>query len=158
MLEKKIAALRTAGAGSLDLDTAQVDAVFASNCINARIKTMQEKARLVNQQHQASQKQAVSGLQVALASAEVAMTASEKREGGGLKARGAGGKAKRPLDVTSAAGGEPTDIGRREEEQALKDAIDATSAAEAAAHQSEGGAGEGRGKRVRKAPKLFGKD
>jgi hypothetical protein len=36
--------------------------------------------------------------------------------------------------------------------------VDATSAAEAAAHQSEGGAGEGRGKRVRKAPKLFGKD
>jgi len=33
-LEKKIVALRTAGAGSLDLDTAQVDAVFASNCFN----------------------------------------------------------------------------------------------------------------------------
>jgi hypothetical protein len=158
VLEKKIAALRTAGAGSLDLDTAQVDAVFASNCIDARIKTLQEKARLVNQQHQASQQQAVSGLQVALASAEVAMTASEKREGGGLKARGGGGKAKRPLDVTLTTGGEPTDIGRREEEQVLKDAIDATSAAEAAAHQSEGGAGEGRGKRVRKAPKLFGED
>ena len=33
-LEKKIVALRTAGAGSLDLDTAQVDAVFASNFLN----------------------------------------------------------------------------------------------------------------------------
>ena len=77
VLEKKIAALRTAGAGSLDLDTDQVDAVFASNCIDTRIKTMQEKARLVNQQHQASQQQAVSGLQGALASAEVAITASE---------------------------------------------------------------------------------
>jgi O-succinylbenzoate synthase len=33
-----------------------------------------------------------------------------------------------------------------------------TETAEAAAHQSEGGAGEGRGKRVRKAPKLFGED
>jgi hypothetical protein len=40
----------------------------------------------------------------------------------------------------------------------LKDVIDATSAAEAAAHQSEGGAGEGRAKRVRKAPKPFGED
>jgi small ligand-binding sensory domain FIST len=38
---------------------------------------MQEKARLMNQQHQASQQQAVSGLQGALASAEVAITASE---------------------------------------------------------------------------------
>ena len=77
VLEEKIVALRTAGAGSLDLDTAQVDAVFASNCIDARIKTLQQKARLVNQQHQASQQQAVSGLQGALASAEVAITASE---------------------------------------------------------------------------------
>jgi hypothetical protein len=70
----------------------------------------------------------------------------EKREGGGLKARGAGRR------------GADRQIGRREEEPALKDVIDATSAAEAAAHQSEGGAGEGRGKRVRKAPKLFGED
>ena len=76
--------------------------------------------------------------------------ALEKREGGGLKARGAGGKAKRPVDVTLTAGGEPTDVGRREEEPALEDVIDATSAAEAAAHRSEGGAGEGRAKRVRK--------
>jgi hypothetical protein len=76
VLEKKIAALRTAGAGSLDLDTDQVDAVFASNCIDTRIKTMQEKARLVNQQHQASQQQAMSGLQGALASAEVAIDTS----------------------------------------------------------------------------------
>jgi len=49
-------------------------------------------------------------------------------------------------------------IGRCEEEQVLKDTIDATSTAETAAHQSEGGAVEGRGKRVRKAPKLFGED
>ncbi len=91
--------------------------------------------------------------------AQGSVSVLEKREGGGLKARGAGGKAKRPLDVTLTPGGEPTDIGRREEEQSLKDdAIDATSAAEAAAHQSEGGAGEGRGKRVRKAPKPFGED
>ena len=51
--------------------------------------------------------------------------------------------ARRPLNVTLTTGREPTDIGRREEEQVLKDVIDATSAAEAAAHQSEGGAGEG---------------
>ena len=76
-------------------------------------------------------------------SAQGSVSALEKRVGNGLKARGAGGKAKRPLDVTLTAGGEPTDIGRREEDQALKDAIDATSAAEAAAHQSKGGAGEG---------------
>jgi hypothetical protein len=50
----------------------------------------------------------------------------------------------------------PTDIGRRQEEQELNAAIAATSTAEAAAHQSEGGAGEGRGKRVKKTPKHFG--
>jgi hypothetical protein len=91
-------------------------------------------------------------------SAQGSVSALEKGERGGLKARGAGGKAKRPLNVTLTAGGELTDIGRREEEQVLKDTIDATSTAEAAAHQSEGGAGEGRAKRVRKAPKLFGED
>jgi hypothetical protein len=74
-------------------------------------------------------------------SAQGSVSALEKREGDGLKARGERGKAKRPLEVTLTAGGEPTDLGRREEEQALKDAIDATSAAETAAHQSEGGAG-----------------
>ena len=56
-----------------------------------------------------------------------------------------------PADAPKAA--EPA-----EEEPALKDEIDATSAAEAAAHRSEGGAGEGRAKRVRKAPKQFGED
>jgi hypothetical protein len=76
-------------------------------------------------------------------SAQGSVSALEKREGGGLKARGASVKAKRPLNVTLKAGGEPTDIGRREEEQELKDVIDATSAAEAAAHQSEGGQGRG---------------
>jgi len=80
---------------------------------------------------------------------------SARRQMGGC---GSSGKAKRQLNVTLTAGGEPTDIGRREEEQVLKDVIDATSAAEAAAHQSEGGAGEGRAKRVRKAPKQFGED
>jgi len=89
-------------------------------------------------------------------SAQGSVSALEKGEGGGIQARGAGGKEKRPLDVTLTAGGEPTDVGRREEEPALKDVIDATSAAEAAAHRSEGGAGEGRGKRVKKTPKHFG--
>ena len=91
-------------------------------------------------------------------SARGSVSALEKGEGGGLKARGAGGKAKRPVNVTLTAGGEPTDVGRREEEPALEDVIDATSAAEAAANRSEGGAGEGRAKRVRKAPKQFGED
>ena len=91
-------------------------------------------------------------------SAHGSVSALEKREGGGLKARGAGGKAKRPVNVTLTAGGEPTDVGRREEEPALQDAIDATSATEAEAHQSVGGAGEGRGKRVKKTPKHFGKN
>ena len=77
MLEEKIEKLQSQAAGSLDLDTDQVDTVFASNCIETRIKTMQEKALLVNQQHQASQQQAVSGLQGALASAEVAITACQ---------------------------------------------------------------------------------
>jgi hypothetical protein len=63
-----------------------------------------------------------------------------------------------PQEVANFARGKPTDIGRREEEQALKDVIDAPSAAEAVAHQSEGAAGEGRGKRMRKAPKPFGAD
>jgi hypothetical protein len=80
-------------------------------------------------------------------SAQGSVSAPEKRKGRGLKARGAGGKAKRPLDVTSAAGGEPTD-----------DVIDATSSAKVAARQSEGGAGEVRVKRVRKDPKLFGEN
>ena len=77
VLEEKIEKLQSQAAGSLDLDTDQVDTVFASNCIETRIKTMQEKALLVNQQHQASQQQAVSGLQGALASAEVVITSSE---------------------------------------------------------------------------------
>ncbi len=70
VLEKKIVALRSAAAASLGLDTAQVDT-------DARIKTLQETARLANQLHEASQRQAVSGLQGALASAEVAIAASE---------------------------------------------------------------------------------
>ena len=91
-------------------------------------------------------------------SAHGSVSALETREGGGLKARGAGGKAKRPVDVTLTAGGEPTDVGRREEKASLQDAIDATSTTEAEAHQIEGGAGEGRGKRARKAPKPFGEN
>ena len=65
---------------------------------------------------------------------------------------------KRAQMMEGAAGGEPTDVGRREEEPALEDVIDATSATEAKAHQIEGGAGEGRGKRARKAPKPFGEN
>ena len=63
----------------MGIDEYGLDEKFASNCIEARIKTLQEKARLVNQQHQASQQQAVSGLQGALASAKVAITASRGR-------------------------------------------------------------------------------
>ena len=91
-------------------------------------------------------------------SAHGSVSALEKGEGGGPKARVAGGKAKRPLNVTRTAGGKSTDVGRREEEPALEDVIDATSATEAKAHQIEGGAGEGRGKRARKAPKPFGEN
>ena len=65
---------------------------------------------------------------------------------------------KRPLNVTRTAGGKSTDVGRREEKASLQDAIDATSTTEAEAHQIEGGAGEGRGKRARKAPKPFGEN
>ena len=101
VLEKKIVALRTAGAGSLDLDTAQVDAVFASNCTDARIKTLQQTARLVNQQHQASQQQAVSGLQDALASAKVKITASEAE-------RAADALSKQALEEEVAAGSRQT--------------------------------------------------
>jgi hypothetical protein len=91
-------------------------------------------------------------------SAHGSVSALEKGEGGGPKARGVGGKAKRPLNVTLTAGGQPTDVGRREQETALQDAIDVTSGTEAEAHQIEGGAGEGRGKRARKAPKPFGEN
>ena len=52
-----------AGSRRLGIDEYGLDEKFASNCIEARIKTLQEKARLVNQQHQASQQQTVSGLQ-----------------------------------------------------------------------------------------------
>ena len=62
VLEKKIVALRSAAAASLGLDTDQVDEVFARNCTDARIKTLQETARLANQLHEASERQAVSGL------------------------------------------------------------------------------------------------
>ena len=65
---------------------------------------------------------------------------------------------KRARKMAGAAGGEPTAVGRREEEAPLHDALDATSATEAKAHQIEGGAGEGRGKRARKAPKPFGEN
>ena len=91
-------------------------------------------------------------------SAHGSVSALEKGEGGGPKARVAGGKAKRPLNVTRTAGGKSTDVGRREEKASLQDAIDATSTTEAEAHQIEGGAGEGRGKRARKAPKPFGEN
>ena len=76
-------------------------------------------------------------------SAHGSVSALEKREGGGLKARGAGCKAKRPVNVTLTAGGEPTDVGRREEEPALKEVIDAPSATEAAAHRGGGAPEQG---------------
>ena len=63
-VETRLAATRSAAASSLGMDEYGLDKKFASNCIETRINTMQEKARLVNQQHQASQQQAVSGLRV----------------------------------------------------------------------------------------------
>ena len=80
-------------------------------------------------------------------SAQGSVSAPEKREGSGRKKRVAVGKAKRPRMS-----------GREEEEQVLKDAIDATSSTEVAVRQSDCGSGEGLGKRVRKAPKHFGTD
>ena len=62
-VETLLAVPRSAAASSLGIDEYGLDKKFASNCMEARIKTLQEKARLVNQQHQASQQQTVSGLQ-----------------------------------------------------------------------------------------------
>jgi hypothetical protein len=76
-VETRLAATRSAAASSLGINEYDLDKKFASNCVEERIKTLQQKARLVNQQHQASQQQAVSGLQDALASAKVTITASE---------------------------------------------------------------------------------
>ena len=50
---------------------------------------------------------------------------------------------KRARMMEGAAGGEPTDVGRREEEPALKEVIDAPSATEAAAHRGGGAPEQG---------------
>jgi hypothetical protein len=50
---------------------------------------------------------------------------------------------KRARKMAGAAGGEPTAVGRREEEPALKEVIDAPSATEAAAHRGGGAPEQG---------------
>jgi hypothetical protein len=48
-VETRLAATRSAAASSLGIDKYGLDKKFASNCIDARIKTLLEKARLANQ-------------------------------------------------------------------------------------------------------------
>ena len=100
-VETRLAATRSAAASSLGIDEYGLDKKFASNCIDTRIKTLQESAQLVNQQHQASQQQAVSGLQGALASAEVVISASEAE-------RAADALSKQALEEEVAAGSRQT--------------------------------------------------
>ena len=62
MVERRLAATRSAAALSLGIDEYDLDKKFARNCVEERITTLQDKVRLahqqmqgMNQQHQASQ-------------------------------------------------------------------------------------------------------
>jgi hypothetical protein len=64
-VETRLVATRSAFASLLSIHEHCLDKKFASNCNDTRIKTLQEQARLVNQQQQASQQQA-SGVVLAM--------------------------------------------------------------------------------------------
>ena len=48
-VETRLAATRSAAASSLGIDEYDLDKKFASNCVEVRIKTLQQNARLANQ-------------------------------------------------------------------------------------------------------------
>jgi hypothetical protein len=78
-VETRLAATRSAAASSLGIDEYGLDKKFASSCIEARIKTLQEKVRLANQQMQGIQQEAESAVQSGMASAAGAAAAAEAR-------------------------------------------------------------------------------
>lgn len=49
-VETRLAATRSAAASSLGIDEYDLDKKFASNCVEERIKTLQDKVRLAHQQ------------------------------------------------------------------------------------------------------------
>jgi hypothetical protein len=59
------------------MDEYGLDKKFASNCIDARIKTLQQNARLANQQMQGIQQEAESAVQSGMASAAGAAAAAD---------------------------------------------------------------------------------
>ena len=54
-METRLAATRSAAASSLGIDECDLDKKFASNCVEERIKTLQDKVRLAHQQMQGIQ-------------------------------------------------------------------------------------------------------
>jgi hypothetical protein len=78
-VETRLAPTRSAAASSLGIDEYGLDKKFASNCIETHIKTLQEKARLANQQMQGIQQEAESVVQSGMASAAGAAAAAEAR-------------------------------------------------------------------------------
>ena len=82
-METRLAATRSAAASSLGIDEYDLDKKFASNCINARIKTLQDQARQANQQMQGIQQEAESAVQSGMASAAGAAAAAEARRAEG---------------------------------------------------------------------------
>jgi len=76
-VETRLAATRSAAASSLGMDEYGLDKKFASNCINARIKTLQDQARQANQQMQGIQQEAESAVQSGMASAAGAAAAAD---------------------------------------------------------------------------------
>ena len=65
-METRLAATRSAAASSLGIDECDLDKKFASNCVEERIKTLQDKVRLAHQQMQGIQQ----GAEGAAAAAE----------------------------------------------------------------------------------------
>ena len=65
-METRLAATRSAAASSLGIDEYDLDKKFASNCVEERIKTLQDKVRIAHQQMQGIQQ----GAEGAAAAAE----------------------------------------------------------------------------------------
>ncbi len=78
-VETRLAARRSAAASSLVINEYDLDKKFAINCVEERIKTMQDKALLSHQQMQGIQQGAEFAVQSARASAAGAATAAEAR-------------------------------------------------------------------------------
>jgi hypothetical protein len=58
MVETRLVATRSAAASSLGIDEYDLDKKFARNCVEERIKTLQDKVRLAHQQMQGIQQEA----------------------------------------------------------------------------------------------------